>query len=375
MDALNGHLCADSPIEVVESRPLFGSAAIRQRGCGSLVRLDSGRLLLAFRMGTGPQRRNDGAMLLSYSDDDGRSWDEPYPIYVHPGWDCLPMGGLVRFSDEAIRLIVGRIKFDPSLGGDEPMSDWCVTSLESRDGGATWSELGPEIRLFPGWTELYGASNPHPLADGRYLLACMGTLGRDRDWRAGVTVSDGRGHELSAPVIIAAAPDRNFSDIDLVRLTDGRFLAVIREHVTRQSFFAHSADEGRTWSPVRPTGFKGANVKLLYLRSGAVLCAYRDEDPARRGLSCSVSEDGGETWRWLGRLYSADASVVHRPGLLCGYPDMLRTGSNDLVGVLHTYPDAAGRVDLFFLRLKDSSLGDLSRFPATVRSERDVDLS
>jgi hypothetical protein len=43
------------------------------------------------------------------------------------------------------------------------------------------------------------------------------------------------GH-FTPPVIIAAAPDRNFSDLDLIRLADGRFLAVIREHVTRQSF-------------------------------------------------------------------------------------------------------------------------------------------
>src|SRR5690349_13960048 len=186
---------------------------------------------------------------------------------------------------------------------------------------------------------MYGASNPHPLGDGRYLFATMGTLGRDTGWHAGVTVLDGPGGQFSPPVIIAAAPDRDFSDTDLVRLADGRFLAVIREHLTKRSVFAHSADEGRTWTPIRPTGFLGANIKLLRLRSGAILCAYRDEDSPRRGVSVSVSDDGGEHWRFAGQLYAADAAVPHRPGVLCGYPDLLYIGERELVGVLHTYPD------------------------------------
>jgi hypothetical protein len=162
------------------------------------------------------------------------------------------------------------------------------------------------------------------------------------------------GH-FTPPVIIAAAPDRNFSDLDLIRLADGRFLAVIREHVTRQSFAAQSADEGRTWSAIRPTGFKGANIKLFPLRSGAVLCAYRDEDPGRRGISCSVSEDGGATWRFVGQLYAPGRRVVHRPGVLCGYPDLIALGEREIACVLHTYPDADGRVDMHFLRLRDRS--------------------
>ena len=352
----NPRFLPESPVEAAEVRVLFESPPVRHRGAGSLVRLDTGRLLLAFRLGSGPDRRNDGAIMLTHSDDDGRSWDEPFPIYAYPGWDSLPMGGLVRFSDDMLWLVLGRVVVDESLGGDEPFSRWYIAAIESRDGGHSWSEPSLEISLFPGWTEMYGASNPHRLADGRYLLAVMGTLGRDEGWRAGVTHLDVQeGGRFTAPVIIAAAPGRNFSDLDLVRLSDGRFLAVIREHATRQSFYAHSADEGQTWSVIRPTGFKGANIKLFRLRSGAVLCAYRDEDPERRGISCSVSGDGGETWRLAGQLYAADPGVAHRPGTLCGYPDLVSLGERQIACVLHTYPDADGRVDLHFLRLRDRS--------------------
>ena len=139
----------------------------------------------------------------------------------------------------------------------------------------------------------------------------------------------------------------------MVRLADGRFLAVIREFVTRQSVYAHSADEGRTWSGTRPTGFKGANIKLLRLRSGGILCAYRDEDPAQRGVSCSVSDDGGATWRFAGQLYEAGDDATNQPGSPCGYPDMVYVGEDKIVCVLHTYPDTAGRVDLHLLQLRD----------------------
>lgn len=349
----NPRLPADGPLEVVEARTLFRSSSVRRRMAGSLARLEGGRLLLAFALGTGPERRDDGAIVLASSDDDGATWDEPRPIFAYPGWDCLPMGGLAPLADGLLSLVVGRIRIDPTLGGDEPMTDWYVAATDSRDGGQTWSEPGPEIRLFPGWTELYGASNPHPLADGRYLWALMGTTGRDEGWHAGVAFSDARGEAFSAPTIIARAPDRNFSDTDVVRLSDGRFLAVIREHVTRQSFFAHSADEGQTWTEIQPTGFKGANLKLHRLRSGAVLCAYRDEDPARRGVGCSLSEDGGTTWRSIGQLYVAAPDIAHVPGSVCGYPDLVPIGGDELACVLHTYPDPTGRIDLHFLRLRD----------------------
>ncbi|HKG24865.1 MAG TPA: sialidase family protein [Thermomicrobiales bacterium] len=342
-------------MEVISARTLVRTATVRHRNVGSLARLDDGRILLAFRQGTGPLRRNDGAVMLSHSDDDGVSWSEPVPLYAHPGWDCLLMGGLAHLAGDRLRLILGRVKLDFALGGPEPLSDWYVFAVDSDDGGRTWSDPGPEIRLFPCWTELYGTSNPHPLPDGRYLWACMGTLGRDTGWQAGVTVTGPDGRDFSPPVIIAAAPDRDYADLDLIRLADGRFLAVIREFVTKESVFSHSADDGRTWSPIRPTGFKAANIKLHRLRSGAILCLHRDEDPSRPGVSCHLSKDNGETWRFAGQLYAAEPGTTYAPGCPCGYPDLVSLEENRLLCVLHTYPDAEGNVDLHLLHLVDRS--------------------
>ena len=348
-------LLPNAPFDVESARVLFQGPSIRRRGFPSIVCLPGGRLLLAFEAGTGPDARNDAAVLISWSDDEGATWDDPFPIYANPGWQGLPMGGLAHLGGERLRLIVGRIKVDPSLPGDEPITDWFTGALDTSDGGRTWSEISDEIRLFPCWTEPYGASNPHPLSDGRLLWATIGSLGRDVEWQSGVFWTDADGRDLSPVTLIAAAPDRNFADTDLVRLPDGRFLAVIREMVTRRSHQAWSADEGRTWTPVRETGFRGSNHKLFRLRSGTVVCAYRDEDPAFRGVSVSVTNDGGETWQFAGQLYAGGPNARHVPGSVCGYPDVTALPDGRLAAVLHTYPDDDGRVDLHFLVLRDKS--------------------
>ena len=307
---------------------------------------------MAFMAGTGPEHVNDGAVMLTGSDDDGSTWDDPFPIYAVPGWDSLPLGGLALIRDDLLQLVVGRVRYEPALGGDEPFGGWFMGSTTSRDGGRSWGEVGGDIRLWPEWTELYGASNPHPLSDGRLAWAVMGTLGRDREWQAGVTFTGPDGaDDFSVPVVIAADPACNFADIDLARVDDRRFIAVIREIVKKETWIAFSADEARTWHGLRKVEFRGANIKLFRLRNGSILCAYRDEDPARHGVSLSHSTDGGETWRWVGQLYS-DPEADHRPGSLCGYPDMVSLGDGRIAAVLHEYT-TGGRAHLQFFVLRD----------------------
>ena len=343
----------DGPLELVSARTLFADAPLGRRSAASVVRLgSSGRLLMCYSHVVGVALRNQAALMLTHSDDDGETWAEPLPLYAHPGWFSLAMGGLARIADDNVKVMLGRILIDLSLGGTEPMTGWYVASATTRDGGDTWSEPSAEIRLFPEWTELYGASNPHPLADGRLLWAVMGTLGRDAGWHAGVSVSDPDGDHFEPPTVIAQADGRDYSDIDVVRLDDGRFLAVIREHQTRQSVSSYSEDDGRTWSPIRPTPFRGSNIKLFRLRSGAVVCAYRDEDPARRGVSASVTHDGGASWTFTGQLYAAGSDALHEPGSVCGYPDLVTLGSGEIGVVLHAYPSAEG-TQLHWLRLRD----------------------
>ena len=250
-------LVAGGPLTVRSERVLFRSPAVRQRQAASLARLDGGRLLLTFRMGTGPQRRNDGAIMLTASDDGGEHWEEPRPLYAHPGWDCFPMGGLVRFADDRLWLILGRIRFDSALGGDEPMDGWYTAGdrvprrradvvgarardppLPGLDGAVRGEQPPPPLRrALPLRRHRHAGARPR-VARRRHVPGAARPGGR-------------RGPASRRWCPSPGPPGRNFADADVVRLADGRFLAVIREMVTRQAFRAHSADEGRTWSPVR----------------------------------------------------------------------------------------------------------------------------
>ena len=295
----NPLLPADSPLEVIDARVVFRGDAVRRRGTANMVRLDSGQLLLSFTVRR-PQRAGMvGALVLTRSDDGGRTWEEPFPVLATPGWNAYAMG-LFRIRDDLIRFSLGRVRVDGSLGGDEPFADWWSGEVESRDGGETWSAPGPELTLFPYWTELYGPSNPHRLADGALLWIATGTTGRDAGWSVGVTRTDAEGSSYGPIKLIASDPEHNFADPDMGRLRDGRFVATLREMVTRHTFITISADEGASWSAPVMAGFRGSNHRLVPLNDGSLLAAYRDEDPAHYGVSLSVTHDG-VVWRPAGR--------------------------------------------------------------------------
>ena len=351
MSVPNPLLADDAPIEVIDARELLSGSAPRRRGTAHLLRLDSGRVLLLYTIRRPQPTGLTGALMITRSDDEGATWEEPYPLLAMPGANAYAMS-LSRIRDDRLRISLGRVTVDRSLGGDEPFSDWWSGEVELRDGGESWSAPGPELKLFPYWTEMYGPSNPHRVTDGRLLWIAIGTVGRDEGWRVGVTVTDAEGSAYGPVTVVAAAPDRNFADSDMARLRDGRFVAVMREMATRHAYMAFSDDEGATWSEPELAGFRGSNIRLQPLRDGSVLCAYREEDPERYGVSVSVSDDG-RSWRWVGQLYRAGPDVRHEPTLYCGYPAFARLGNGDLLCVLHTYVDDAGRAAMHQLRIRD----------------------
>ena len=344
-----------SPLQLISAKTLFASGTRVRRHFGGLHALPSGRLILTFMFGTMP-RTNDAGTMIAASDDLGESWSDPRPLYAVPSWDCFPNGGVRRVTDDRIRLFIGQYRFAPALGGKQPFSgDWFTRYIDSTDDGAHWTDPSDNVAVFPGWTEFYGSSNPHRLSDGRLMWAVQGTQRRDEDWRVGVSFTGAEGYDFSPPVIYASDPKLAYSDGDIVRLADGRFLTVLREHEVGGTYSCHSSDEGQTWTELRPTGFIGANFKLHRLRSGAIVCLYRDEDPARYGTSIGVSEDGGESWSWVGSLYFQPRSTRHRPGYFAGCPDLVETSDGNLAAILHTYEDDDGEMCLHFLRLRDVS--------------------
>ena len=323
-----------APLEIVEARTLFATGKPERRHFCGLQVLPSGRIAVTYMQGSMP-RKNDGVLMLTTSDDKGDTWSAPRCLFAVPGWDCFATGGACLLPDGRLRIILGRYQFTPDVGGKQPFgAEWFTTTTDSLDDGETWSPPSEEINIFPSWSEFYGASNPIELDDGRLLWAVAGTQERDREWRMGVTFSDVRADRYSEPTLIARGQDKAFSDGDIVILTDGRLLCVLREHAHGGTFVTWSSDDGQTWSPLQPTSFEGANFKLNRLTSGVLTCLYRDEDPGRRGVSLAMSADDGETWGVGRPTLCRPRNCFTRPGLFLWLPRYGITGQRRIRGHL-----------------------------------------
>ena len=81
------------------------------------------------------------------------------------------------------------------------------------------------------------------------------------------------------------------AETDVIRLKDGKLLAALRSSKT-ELHFSTSADNGKSWSPVYSSGFKGHCPYFLRHSSGMILLAHRL--PA---TAIHWSLDEGKTWQ------------------------------------------------------------------------------
>ena len=143
------------------------------------------------------------------------------------------------------------------------------------------------------------------------------------------------------------------SETDVIRLADGRLLAIIRANAALRLYRSYSEDEGLTWSVIEPTEMPGQCPALFRLASGDLLCAYRDVRPDQAGMSCAVSEDMGVTWRPLGYLYKA----ANRD---CAYPSMVRLPDGHIFCAFYTAATrdpVAWRSEIHALFIRDRTAG------------------
>ena len=134
----------------------------------------------------------------------------------------------------------------------------------------------------------------------------------------------------------------------MLRLADGRLLAMIRANTALRLYQSISTDEGCSWTALQATALPGQCPCLFTLASGALLCAYRDMQEGQPGLGCAVSDDLGETWRPLGALYAG----ANRD---CAYPSIVRLADGRLFCAYYTAPEPAftGPCDIRGLTLRD----------------------
>ena len=190
-----------------------------------------------------------------------------------------------------------------------------VQPTRSRDNGHTWGPLGPELRLFDGWSEPNTSGCMQVLTDGTWMMPAYGADAVGGATYPIVAFSDDDGRTWGQRSAIAISDSSTtFYEPAVIQLRDGWFLAVIRTQTPPfTSYRAYSQDEGLTWTRPEPLPFQGQTPFLFELGSGSVLCVYRDRDPALPGVSAGVSRDGGTAWEGVGRLYEAPGLELRLP--------------------------------------------------------------
>ncbi|MFI5896037.1 sialidase family protein [Actinoplanes sp. NPDC051513] len=238
-----------------------------------VVSLGGGRLLAAFREGTG-HLSPWGRISVVGSEDGGVTWGPPRVAIDGPFDDRDPK--LARLADGTVLLSYFVIDWS-----SKPRHTTHGTFVRrSADGGLTWSEPAPAGMGMSGggvlaWHASHGAVAELP--GGELLYPVYGHRADEKWWRAYVlrSIDGGRTWLESDEVEIAAADGINFQEPTLTVLSGGEVVSLIRTDVER-AYLSRSSDGGRTWAEPLRTDMPASSHHALALSDGAVLVTYGD---------------------------------------------------------------------------------------------------
>ena len=286
---------------------------------GPFVLLNDGRLMIV----------EDNAVLTS--NDDGRTWSEPRPIYRGPK-PGIPYGGksptnrspLIKTRNGVIILVytdksTAHISWY-GTGNKEPSEDACsdVWSIRSLDDGQTWMD---RQQISKGFCAICNSSVIQTRS-GNVVVPVQPLLRHPGRWcqRTYVSADEGKTWRPSNLIDLGGGGNHDGAiEATLAELSSGKLLMLIRTNLDR-FWAAYSDDDGRFWRRVEPSRIDASAAPgyLLRLASGRLMLAWnwlnlegqtshrtwggdglyseRASSSQRRELSIAFSEDDGATW-------------------------------------------------------------------------------
>jgi hypothetical protein len=178
---------------------------------------------------------------------------------------------------------------------------WNGRIRRSTDGGRTWQLTNAPIRVAQARPAgkygdgVYLDGTLLILKDGSLLASGYGYFKGEQKFRAYLIRSADNGASWDYYSTIAYDPKvgaESFCEPALVRLKDGRLLAMLRIGSNLPMRQCYSSDEGRTWTAPKDTGAPSVEPDLLLMSNGVLVCSF-----GRPGAWIMFSADGaGEKW-------------------------------------------------------------------------------
>ena len=276
--------------------------------------LPGGEWVVMFMTGGAGEPELANHIVLSRSEDEGRTWSAPEVVLRYDDRACLPSELIV----DAERLLAFVYTHDGGFG------DWRCRTIESVDAGRTWSAPAP-LEPYPRNTFV---RNLCEASWGEWVLPVQtyrppeGVVERRALLRHGyngalITADGGESWERSELV----GPTAGWAENNIVELSDETLAMLIRADGTGRLLRSDSSDRGRTWSDPVATEIPnpGSKFRLHRLSDGRICLVHnpspvtRDPSLRRNPLALWVSDDDMETW-------GHRRVLTDFPGMLA-YPD------------------------------------------------------
>jgi len=289
--------------------------------------LPAGRWLVAFRASPKKSDAFPQRVLVTWSDDEGKTWSPPAEPWRNQEVSGVPgawrAGQPTALGGTRVAMVLYWVDAsDPARpffnDETEGLLDSRIFLARSEDAGQTWSEprlldtspfavptpiTGPMLRLPSGeWALQFETNKPYfDTSVWRHQSVLMVSADEGRTWP-----------EFA---VVAADPEARvfYWDQRPGVLADGSILDLFwtfdRETAVYRNVHARSStDNGRTWSALWDTGVPGQPAPPVSLGDGRVVMPYVD----RRWtpiIKLRVSPDGGRTWP-----ESTESVLDDRPG-------------------------------------------------------------
>ncbi len=285
----------------------------RQSAFPFLCELPGGMLLASHAIGEAFESV-DGTTYLSRSEDGGRTWSAPVPMFDKGGFGCpvtdyakvtlLPDGRLAALG-------YGYLRPDPALPEGNPETGGLLDDVlfwsVSEDGGRSW---GPMTEIPCAWDRHVEASAPLTvLRSGSWVTPITGfprwdgTMTARRCGRLLRTDDGGRTWNDDAVCMDFPSGDVTCYEQRLCQLASGTIVCIGWNEDTAtgarlENHYTFSCDGGRTFSVPRSTGVLGQASSVCALDGERLLALHavrRDTD--RPGIYGCIVDFSEKTWR------------------------------------------------------------------------------